>query len=791
LTRLSPIPAAAGGTVLAAIAVAPLLTAHSPWLKAAAAAIVICCAASASGIRAVRAAAGLVTYLAALFVFLNVFYAAGESLLRVIPTTASVDHLVHLAHQGSSLTGYQPPVNGNYDGIKFLAAGSIGLAAIVVDFLAVRLRKPAIAGLPLLVIFLAPIATTAHVAGLGAATAFLLAAAGYLALLSSDGRNRLRGWGRVVTVWHSSGEDERLGGADVGTLTATGRRIGLAAVCVALIAPLVLPTPNLRHLFSGGGGGGPATAVGLPDPVDQLHGLLTRSSSQPVLTYRSNSPDAGNYLQVYVLNYDKSLTQWDLVQPAHSTPVGSRTLQTAPGFTVSTPGVLVTSHFTLGQVTAGYSYPVFFLPVPYWPIRVSAPGTWREADGTLMIFSDQSDHAGQTYTVSNSEVDPEPAQLEVSQRYPASISKNYLDFSSPVTTQLTKIAARVTRGKTTAFAKAVALERWFHSSLFRYSLRSTNLANTPAGLLAFLTTSRTGYCQQFAFAMAVLARLVGIPSRVAVGYTAGAQQADGSWLVTTSDAHAWPELYFAGVGWVRFEPTPGGVGAQATAVQPAYVTNATPGDSQTSKGPGPNATQTLGPASSPTGAANPLHRFQTPTGAGFAGSASSRGGTALPVAEAFLGLLVLAAAAPVTIRAFARRRRWRVAGDDASVARAAWQELCADLEDYGLPTRASESPRAVARRVSAAIDDQQAREAVGRITTVVERARYAPSPGAAGEIRADVTAVRRSLARNAGRTSRWRARLLPASVLRPFSQQVRQAVGLITGWTPAAEGNAA
>ena len=70
--------------------------------------------------------------------------------------------------------------------------------------------------------------------------------------------------------------------------------------------------------------------------------------------------------------------------------------------------------------------------------------------------------------------------------------------------------------------------------------------------------------------MAVLARLLGIPSRVAVGYTAGTRAGHGVWQVTTADAHAWPELYFPTVGWTRFEPTPGGPAAQGTATRPNY-----------------------------------------------------------------------------------------------------------------------------------------------------------------------------------------------------------------------------
>ena len=115
----------------------------------------------------------------------------------------------------------------------------------------------------------------------------------------------------------------------------------------------------------------------------------------------------------------------------------------------------------------------------------------------------------------------------------------------------------------------MALQRWFtESGKFTYSL-NVHQPDTAKALIDFLTKDRQGYCQQFAFAMAVLARLLDIPSRVAVGYTEGSPIGHDRWDVRTSDAHAWPELYFQGAGWLRFEPTPSGSDGQATASQPA------------------------------------------------------------------------------------------------------------------------------------------------------------------------------------------------------------------------------
>jgi hypothetical protein len=152
-----------------------------------------------------------------------------------------------------------------------------------------------------------------------------------------------------------------------------------------------------------------------------------------------------------------------------------------------------------------------------------------------------------------------------------------------------------------------------------------------------------------------------------------------------------------------------------------------------------------------------------------------------------LAVLVVAAVAPGTARLVTRRRRWHAASGDAGLARAGWQELCAVLEDFGLGCRLSESPRAAARRVRSVSGlDEQARQAVGRIASVVEQARYAPVPADASMVRSDVHLVHRALAKNASRSVRWRARLLPASTLRPTRASIRQAAGLITGWTPAA-----
>ena len=150
-----------------------------------------------------------------------------------------------------------------------------------------------------------------------------------------------------------------------------------------------------------------------------------------------------------------------------------------------------------------------------------------------------------------------------------------------------------------------------------------------------------------------------------------------------------------------------------------------------------------------------------------------------------LVLLILAGAVPGVTRIITRSRRWRAATDDRSLASAAWQEVCASLDDLGLSRKLSESPRALARRISAESEiDESAREALRRIATVVERIRYAPTPAptTATSMRADVTEVRRSLARSTTAMHRLKARLFPASTIAPMAARLGQSVGQLTGW---------
>ena len=143
---------------------------------------------------------------------------------------------------------------------------------------------------------------------------------------------------------------------------------------------------------------------------------------------------------------------------------------------------------------------------------------------------------------------------------PADISE-YLDLPGEFDPTLGTKATELTQDGVTAFEKALLLEAWFRDpNEFTYSI-DIDPGHSARDLSDWILDEdspnyRTGYCEQFATAMAAMARSLAIPSRVVLGFTPGEQLADGSILVRGKNAHAWVELWMNGQGWVRFDPTP-------------------------------------------------------------------------------------------------------------------------------------------------------------------------------------------------------------------------------------------
>jgi len=587
-------------TVTCAVAVVLVSTAMYPlfdfaaWFYAGIGATAVAAACGAlTRLRALPVAVCLAVSVLGLLYYLDVVFEARHCLLRFLPTPASVRLLWDLASIGIyDAHKFAPPAE-QASGLVLLAAAGIGIAAVTTDLIAVRLRSTALAGLPLLVLFTVPVTMNAP-SGEGTIIVFSLGTAGYLAMLSADGRERIRVWGRLVSLWRSGPLHEIQGrrgpgradpsadlgqsaGPDTRALAAAGRRVGLASVVLALSIPLIVPGLHPGRPFATGpgiGGNAPGQGALLPDALAQTLAQLRENHPTQVLTYTTSASaalqsDDAQYLHQWVLDtLGDPGTGWE-VTSYYTGATQSISLPSPPGLTVFSAAQLVTT--TVTTVTRGAlssSSAPTFLPVPYPATRVAVAGTWL-TDPEFMVFSAANSTNVASYQVTSYAVDPTPQELEAATP-PALSSSLTGDLQLPSayrTAALKHIAQSITAGDHTEYEKVKALADWLSGSLFSYDEAAKSF-DTPDGLLTFLNKTRKGVCVQSAYAMTVLTRLLNIPARMVQGYTAGTLAGKNRYVVKSSDAHVWTEVYFTGYGWIRFEPTPSG---QGTAQHPNYM----------------------------------------------------------------------------------------------------------------------------------------------------------------------------------------------------------------------------
>jgi len=662
---------AAVACVLVSTVLLPLFS-NSLWFVIATGAVIAVAGTGAlTRLRTLPVAACLAASAAGLVLYLNLIFEARHSWLFVIPTPGSLSRLAELVGTGFQDSHTYAPEVPNRPGLLLLAAGGVGIAAIFTDLIAVRLRSTALAGLPLLVLFTVPVMINASHDQFTTGVAFCLGGAGYLAMLSVDGRERIRVWGRLVSLWRSAPRyggpdgDGRLDGdgrqaaprlvrgrrpgPDTRALAAAGRRVGLASIVLALCVPLLVPGLHPSKLFSSGPGiggnegGSGGTSLALPSALSQTVTQLRESHPATVFTYTTNATptqqaDDAEYFRQYVFD-----TLGDAGWQVDNYAANSVRISSIPdpqGLTDATAAQTVTTTVSVSRDFPSPGSQPTFLPLPYPAIQIDAPGRWL-ADPDLMVYSTTDSIAGQSYSVASAVVDPSQAQLEAVPGL-AKTSTLAPDLRLPSSYKrqaLLKLAQTYTAGQTTEYGKVDALASWLSGSQFTYSLNAGPLSSA-ANLENFLTKTRSGFCVQYAFAMTVLTRLLGIPARFVVGYTAGTRLKDGSYVVKNTDAHAWTEVYFPTLGWIRFEPTPAG---QGTASPPNYMSSGT-GHGQLGANPiigataGPSPTKSTAP-----GSALGRTRTSLDNGAPATGTAGNTAGTPwTAVALAVIAAIVLA-----------------------------------------------------------------------------------------------------------------------------------------------------
>ncbi|MFE3447921.1 transglutaminaseTgpA domain-containing protein [Nonomuraea sp. NPDC059194] len=713
--------------------------------------------------------------LVALGVYLTAVYTGEKAWALLVPTKESALALVKLLGAGfADIQRYAAPVPDEPP-IAMLTTAGVGLIAIVVDLFVTRLRRAALAGLPLLALFTVPAAVLPDPIGW---PAFILGALGFTSLLIADGRERVGHWGRAVLVRRSRATEAGVQeAADTRGLRLSGKRIGFTAIALAVLLPALLPTLEPDPLFGfgvGGSGKGRGSSISIPDQVADLKGRLQLPENSTVLSYTS-SDDTPRYLRIYSLDvFDGRRWTMNPLKGRPENRVDQGPLPPPPGLAASMKTTRIETDIQVSEDIT----PLQFLPLPYPPQLVRAEGDWRADVDSLMVFSSGDLAGGLNYQVVSTEPDPTADQLDAAPKTadPA-VSERYLKLPE-LPPQVRQLAQRVVKDSKSPYEAAVSLQRFFTTTGgFTYSL--TTEGHDTEALTNFLEQTRAGYCEQFASAMAVLARSIGIPARVAIGYTGGTK-IEGRWEVRTHDSHAWPELYFEGVGWLAFEPTPAGSAGQGTARVPDY-TLPRPAETTPSSDPSTSAAES---GDTPSGAPNSRDRLREldPEGV-YTGPITPVETTPLwvVIALSVAGLLVILLI-PAMVRLVIRNRRvralgWKVSGPsddvtarartvDTSVA-AAWAELDDVLCDYGMARLPSETPRALARRLTQQHEfGAEPAAAIATIASAVERLLFARDPGEIAPMRKELRTVRRALAATVSRTRRVRATLLPPSTLR-------------------------
>jgi transglutaminase-like putative cysteine protease len=193
------------------------------------------------------------------------------------------------------------------------------------------------------------------------------------------------------------------------------------------------------------------------------------------------------------------------------------------------------------------------VPAAADPIRVDGEGLRFNEDTSTLVRTDRELAAGDVITISSAMPSFTADELRHATAS-APPDPIYLSLPADFPTAVSELAATVTASASTPYDKARTLQDWFRTN-FEYSLEAPNDQSTSA-IEAFLER-RSGFCVHFAGTFAAMARSLGLPSRVARGYTTGLTRADGAYSVLGKNAHAWPEVWFDGYGWVSFEPTPG------------------------------------------------------------------------------------------------------------------------------------------------------------------------------------------------------------------------------------------
>ena len=640
----------------------------------------------------------LPVHLAVGVVAVSAWFASGTQALVVLPSPTTVDTLhAAITRSFAEVPDLIAPVTPS-DGFLVVIAAGLWVLAFFGDTAAFRYRGTVQAAVPYGAVFVATGILARDSGRTAAAITFGAGVAVYAitqrALTASEQR------------W-VPGDDLR--GTRATMAGAAGVAV-LALVAGAIVGPLLPagtdPVVDLREL---GKGGGPRTVV---SPFVSIRSLLDERSDQIMFRVRADAPAYWR------------LTALEEFRPEGDIWVSHGSYDDSDGplprsVDADVPATSLAQDIEIAGLVSDW------LPGAYAPSRIESalPVSYNRDSSSIILAEDAA--AGPVRYSLESLV---PDFRAVEQTPGATSDVDPIHLRSPgLTVDQRASLDVVVAGADDAMAQMIALQNWFRDS-FVYD-EEVDYSSEPNSLNAFLDAKR-GFCQQFSSAFALLARELGLPSRVAVGFTPGDPTADSDgdieFVVRGRHAHAWPEIHFAGVGWVPFEPTPQrgdpqseghtGVPPEQAAPPPAQAVTTTSIVEEPEADPAPPTT-----AGSELDATDDEPPEETP-------ESSDGDGPAWPLIAA---IVVLVAAALWAAVRFARRRVGpRRAGHphDAHVADA-WSTAVRQLQPLDLRPADHETPLEFAERVEGRLGT----DLLGELAVIETQRRYAPEDASADD----------------------------------------------------------
>ena len=444
------------------------------------------------------------------------------------------------------------------------------------------------------------------------------------------------------------------------------------------------------------------------------------------------------------------------------------------------PGSIIAQTFSISNLSQ------IWLPAAFTPISVSTQDRdvrWEQVTATLIVDEETSD--GLEYTVTSERNAPTPEELlAATGPVPADIAEDFLTLPRRFPDRVRELAQDITAGASTPYQQAMALQDYFRGN-YTYSTEVTAGQDIDAIEDFLFSDIRAGYCEQFAGSFAAMARSIGLPARVAVGFTPGDPVSDPEnpdlYVVKGRHSHAWPEVYLAGIGWLLFEPTPGR-GAPAA----GYTGTSEQQDSDIAPNGSTTTTTAADPTADPTATSLPFDEF--PAGGvvseglpeeglgGGSGDTRAVDTTGARVVLVVLGLTALYVLVVPLVHLLRRRLRRSGARTPNARVDVAWREATDALHLIGVRQAVGETPNEFAVRAD---NRSRAGTQVRELAQLTTTARYAPQhPDERTVERATVLAagVQRAVREQTTAGERIRAALDPRPLLR-------------RGWHAATHGN--